>query len=200
MARIVAFGASTIHGCNDQINSGFIHMLGRYFEADSPTNLLYELGVWGDTLERMLTRVSEVEYRRPSKTIVYTGLNDIRRIGKDRALATDLPAVEALTEELLMRLMPYNPILLTALPINEQLTTPFRNSDSYYFNEDVKELNGVQRSLCERNGIAFVDCYYDWSSKISTYLSADGLHPSTDGHNDLFTRFLPTIKLKNTCA
>jgi lysophospholipase L1-like esterase len=186
MGRIVAFGASTIHGCNDQINGGFVRQLARDYEAAGPGNMLYELGVWGDTLDRMLERTSEVSYRRPERVIVYTGLNDTRRSSFHGAPVLSVPDIISRTEQLLLKLSSFAPLFITALPVNESSTTPYRNSQVYYRMLDVAALNQAQKALCKNMSVPYVDLFNEWSKEPEIYMSDDGLHPNTMAHQELY--------------
>lgn len=185
MGRIVAFGASTIHGCNDHINGGFVRMIARDYEA-TPGNMLYELGVWGDTLDRMLERTSEVVYRRPERVVIYTGLNDTRRSSLSGPPTLSIDAIILRTEKLLRKLADYAPLFITALPLDERRTTPYRNSEVFYKISDVRELNRAQNDLCKKLAVPAVDLFPDWISEPEVYMSDDGLHPNSLAHTELY--------------
>lgn len=191
MGRLVAFGASTIHGCFDTTYGGFARLLANDYERSAPGNMFYELGVWGDTLDRMLTRVSEVTYRRPQRTIVYTGLNDTRRNGRNSPPALSLDLILHKTSELLTSLADYGPIFIAALPINESLTAPYRGSEVYYLSSDVAALNKGQLELCQKLNVPSINMYALWSNTPERFLSDDGLHPNSLAHSALYEALKP---------
>ena len=79
--RIVAFGASSIHGVGDPEGGGFVGRLRAWHESQHEKNLVFNLGVPGDMTAGMLTRfIPEVKFRSPDLILFYFGLNDVRRM------------------------------------------------------------------------------------------------------------------------
>lgn len=91
--RIVAFGGSNLFGFFDPQGGGFIGRLKTYHESKNLDNMVFNLGISGETSTGMLKRLlPEAIVRKPDLIIVATGVNDARRLGSKTEKITTLLA------------------------------------------------------------------------------------------------------------
>lgn len=188
--RIVVLGSSSVYGTGDP-TGGFVAKLRTWSEAKNSQNLVYNLGVWGDTTENMIARLkTELQPRRPQLTILYPGLNDIRRVGSSSAdNHLSIRSYETLITEMLTTTSAHSQVLvMSAIPFDEKRTTPYAQSDWYYLIEDAQHYMQVLENTCVRTKVQFLNVFKRWASeKDFAYLAPDGLHPSVIGHERLFS-------------
>lgn len=189
-SRIVAFGSSSVHGRGDPSGGGFVGRLRAWHESKHRKNLVYNLGINGDTLEGMLKRFShEVPLRDSELILLYPGLNDVRRKG-GRTAETRI-SIEKYKEDLssLLEISKgiAQTVFISAFPIDETRTTPYSTSDLYYLVEDANRVTEIACGLCNEKGIPYLPVYENWSRDVSyPVTSVDGLHACGDAHERLF--------------
>lgn len=196
-SRIVVFGSSSVYGRGDPENGGFVGLLRRWHEPRTPTNLVYNLGVGGDTSGAMLQRFeSEVRHRRPDLLLLYFGLNDTRRTGN--SLAPTAVSVEDFTKNTRRILEKSKEIATTiyisSFPIQESRTSPFLR-DWYYLESDAKVFNKRVSELCRELEIDYLDVFERWSRDPDESIFYDGLHCNAVGHRRMFEE-LQAVLLK----
>ena len=95
--RIVAIGASSLFGRIDPEEGGFIGRLKKWHETQAAQNIVFNLGVPGETSSDILKRFSqEVGVRRPDLILISVGLNDTKRKGSKEAGNPPPPDQQAL--------------------------------------------------------------------------------------------------------
>ena len=192
-ARIVAFGSSSVYGRGDPVGGGFVGRLRSWHEPRNSLNLVYNLGVGGDTVKGMLLRFEdEVSIRRPDFIILYPGLNDIRRTGSRAAppatsperFRSDLSALLDISTSIAPTLM------VSSFPIDETRTTPWKGVPQqklYYLTEEAKVFTEIGRVLCDEKKILYLPVFETWSTRRDcNALSLDGLHGTPEAHVKLF--------------
>ncbi len=188
--RIVALGSSSIHGRGDSELGGFIHRLRLWHEAQGPRNFVYQLGIFGETTDRLIQRLSiEAGARRPHLIILYPGFNDIRREGAESSenavSIEDYSSSMAALVESALKISPT--LMLTGFPFDEAKTRPYLSSDWYYLRSDAARYTDVLRQVCAERSCLVLDCFANWGSDdISDLLAEDGLHCNPKGHERLY--------------
>ncbi len=192
-ARIIVFGSSTVYGRGDPERGGFVGRLRGWHEPKHSSNLVYNLGVPGDSVQGMLSRMeAEVSFRRPDLILLYPGLNDTRRTGSRGApTAISGEQFHAQLSALLDKSKKLAPtLMISSFPVDETRTTPWQNSgrhEIFYLAEDARLFTDIGRSLCEERKISYMPIFETWSKGTDCRaLSIDGLHGSPEAHAKLF--------------
>ena len=198
--RIVCFGASSTHGRNDAAGGGFVGKLKAHHEPLADENLVYNLGIPGQTTGDMLKRfAAETAARRPHLIIFYSGYNDIVRRPRPNAspqldieqyksnLKTLFEGGKAIAEILIILPLPFIP----------EKTAPFKNSQWHYLKSDADLYITAQKEVALDLGLPVIDLYFKPSKHpLSALLSEDGLHPSSLGHDLIFESLLLWLREK----
>lgn len=189
-ARIAVVGGSTVHGQGDAIGGGFVTRLKTWHESQQPLrHRVFNLGIGGDRIQQMLHRCPiELSARRPNLTILYPGLNDTQRVGSaDAELAADLSVIRTQLFALVECIREHSPvILLSAVPLDECRTTPFRN-EIFFLQRDAIAMNTLVREVVSYFDVTYLDLNEHMSAlpNVPEFL-ADGLHCNTAGHQLIF--------------
>lgn len=190
--RIVAFGASSILGRRDPDGGGFAGRLRRWHEPAHPNNVVYNLGIAGETTDVLLERfVSEVPRRRPQLIVMHFGINDTRRAGgRENPPARSLSDYCTTLETLLTQARQFaDAFVIGQFPIDENRTAPYSDGESYFLLEDASAYTIALRDLCHKLNIPFLDLFAEWTpERIVPMLDDDGLHCNAAGHQRIFHR------------
>ncbi|GAA5442987.1 hypothetical protein Misp06_01163 [Microbulbifer sp. NBRC 101763] len=188
--KIIFIGSSSVYGRGDSELGGFVQRFRLRFEDLNPKNLVYSLGVFGEAVASLIVRAShELPLRRPHLIGIYPGFNDICRVGgvmEETAVALDSYR-QAMLQLLQTSKMIAPTFVMTGIPFNELRTTPFHNSDSYFFRSDAKLYTQVVREVAAIEMIPILDFDKLWRNRpLYKLLSEDGLHANPSGHQLLY--------------
>jgi len=188
--RIVIAGSSSIHGRGDTERGGFVHRFRLWHESCNPRHFVYELGIFGESTESLISRLpAEASPRRPHLIALYPGFNDIRRDGS--AVSETTCSRNAFGDSmslLVSRAKSVAPVLMmSGFPFDETRTTPYSGTESFYLLTDAEAFTDIVRSVCAEAGVPLLDYFARWSSReLGGLLDEDGLHANPDGHQLLF--------------
>jgi lysophospholipase L1-like esterase len=190
--KIVVFGGSSIAGVGDPVGGGFIDRLKRWHQLQNPTNILFNLGVNGDTTNELISRLlPEAALRKPGLIIISVGSNDVYR--KDSINApkqTTLENYKSNIHKLIEQSLSLCPVVfLSAFPINESKTTPMKGwgHTTFYLKKDQEEYQEAAKQICLDLNIPYCDVYSEWlKHDYTTWLTEDGLHANPAGHEKVF--------------
>jgi lysophospholipase L1-like esterase len=189
-ARVVFFGASSVHGRNDPQGGGFVGRFRAWHEAKSSRNLCYNLGIAGELLASMCERfVPEVSCRKADLTILSLGYNDIHReVSSESAMVTSFDQYETQVEKLLSAAKGVSKLLyVTQLPFDEARTMPLPRTNWHYRASDGEKIVNIGRQIAIKHQIPILDLYTRWQiSDWLPMLSEDGMHPNAFGHQNIF--------------
>jgi lysophospholipase L1-like esterase len=192
IARIICFGASTVYGRNDSQAGGFVGRLRGWHEPQHVKNLIYNLGIGGETIADMLLRLNhEVKIRNPELLIFYSGYNDIvRRDSKTADCACSLTDYKLACKNLFSQAKDLCPVLaILPLPFKEELTSPFGKLNWYYLISDAQKYIDAQAQVINSLAIDSIDLFNpQLSAPDDALISSDGLHPSSAGHQLIFEK------------
>ncbi|WP_444934464.1 GDSL-type esterase/lipase family protein [Microbulbifer sp. JTAC008] len=188
--KIVFIGSSSIYGKGDTELGGFVQRFRFRFETLDPHNIVYALGIFGENANSLAIRLSrELPPRRPHLIGIYPGFNDICRIGGPKAEnSVALDSFRQTVRQLLQTSKTIAPsFLMTGIPFDEQRTTPFRNSDSYFYQADANLYNQAMKESATAEMIPILEFDNLWrDQEFITLLSEDGLHANPKGHQLLY--------------
>ena len=188
--RIVFAGSSSIHGRGDTALGGFVHRFRLWHESCAAKHIVYELGVFGESTESLISRlVAEASVRRPQLIALYPGFNDIRRDGsvKSENASSRNTFKVSMTSLISEAKLVASVLMMTGFPFDETRTTPYPGTESFYLQEDAKAYTQIVRSVCEETEVPMLDFFSLWSSQeLGDLLADDGLHANPAGHQLLF--------------
>lgn len=191
--KIVAFGSSSLAGVGDPENGGFMRRLKKWHEANDFRNLLYNLGISGDTTTQMVKRIKEEAIlRKPGLIIIASGLNDTRRVGsKDAPKATSITDFKKNINELIkVGKNICDVVFISVYPIDDSKTAPllYWSKDYYYFNSSASEYSQYVKEICKNEKIPYCDVFDEWMQwDYKKWLKEDGLHANAVGHERIYT-------------
>lgn len=199
---IVAFGSSTLFGVADPQYGGYIGWLKKWHEQKNIHNKTYNLGISGQTTTDMLKRFeNEVSIRKPQLIIFNAGSNDSRRIGTANSpnqvslakFKDNLKKIIRIGKSLA------NFIFISINPIDDSKTAPlsyWHHNDYYYFLEDSRKYREVEKELCIKEKIRYIDIFNQWltNKNYTQFLYKDGLHPNSRGHKEIFLSLRDVIE------
>ncbi len=191
--KIVVFGPSTVYGKNDS-EGGFVARLRKLSEQENNNNIVFNLGISGESSRELLTRfLLEVPPRKPNLIILYPGLNDIlRRGGKDSTrLVEEEETINNWTQILSSAQSLASVIVILPLSFDETRTTPLV-ANYYYFLDDAKIHLCDIHMLCQQLQILAVEVPFS-SDNLDEFISTDGLHPNSKGHELILQKLLEVI-------
>lgn len=158
--------------------------------------ILYNLGVRGDTVQQVARRLeSEFRYRGelrhqvPDRIILSVGVNDSARLGRlEGRCFTPFSDFQTQLADLLDRAVQLCPVLFVGMvPVNEA-AMPFLEV-FHYNHADQRLYNEVTRLACHERQIPYLDIFDIWQQRGISWcrqqLSADGLHPNSQGYQSL---------------
>lgn len=187
--RIIVIGASGAQGKVDPIYGGYSGRLRGWLEKKNQHNHVYNLGISGDTSQRVLKRmITECPPRRPDLIICHLGSNDASRIGS-KASPTNTPI--RTFEKNVKKIIEYanmasKLIFISAIPIDESKTSPVWDN-IYYLAKDVKKFAQATGNVCHILRISYIDIYTEFSKhKFTSLLHTDGLHANSKGHQLIY--------------
>lgn len=199
--RNILFGDSIGFGVGDYQNGGWATQLRLFIDQDkrSKDNNLINLSISGDTTRNLLSRMEQeaklrMRDKNPSefRFLIAIGTND-SRVNKDN-LDNDisLEEFEANMSKLIgiAKKLSREVVLIGLVPVNEKLTTPFKENKHYLINR-IEKYNQVLAKIAKKNNLKFVDMFDDWKTRDLESLLDDGLHPNTDGHRLMFEAIKP---------
>jgi len=197
-ARIVVFGSSSVQGRGDPEGGGFVGRLRHWHEALAEENVTFNLGLAGDSSTKMLARFAlEVPVRKPELIILYPGLNDIRRSSHTAPTALGANEFAANIRALVTSSMSIAPtIFVSAFPIDETRTTPWKGSNYVYLSSDAANFSEIGRQQSEASGAHYLPVFEHWSKDgaAAANLSFDGLHGTPEAHKRLADKLKEIIR------
>lgn len=198
--KIVAIGSSSLAGVGDPQGGGFMGRLKKWHESNNFGNLLYNLGISGDTTTGMLKRLtSEASLRKPDLIIIASGLNDTRRIGKKDAPVTT-PKDEFrnnITSLIKKGESLCDVVFVSVYPIDDTKTTPlaYWKKDYYYFMDIATEYAAIAKNVCNKENIPYFDVFNKWlETDYKKWLADDGLHANAEGHTRIYEELKNFLK------
>jgi lysophospholipase L1-like esterase len=200
--RIVALGDSMIYGFGDPEGGGWVERLRRrWMSLDSSGHVLYNLGVRGDGVRQVAQRLEqefryrgELRHRVPDAIVLSVGVNDSARLGhrngRNSMLFEDFQSDLA---DLLDHAQRLCSVFFVGMTPVDEARMPFANC-LYYSHADQWSYNEATRLACLERQIPYLDVLDQWMDRGDSWwrsrLSADGLHPNSDGYAALLQDFL----------
>jgi lysophospholipase L1-like esterase len=189
--RIICIGASSIQGRVDPKGGGWVGRLRKWHESNARHNVVYNLGIGGNTTRDLLKRlIPECKPRMPELIIFSLGLNDCRRIGSRNA-PNDTPqsGYPLKIKKLIRQAKTLADVIFVGVyPIDDDKTTPIPwDNDKFYLLKDAEKYEALCKKAVLSQNIPYLDIWSDWVQKdYKKFLFEDGLHANNKGHEAIF--------------
>lgn len=183
---ICIFGDSTAWGAWDHEAGGWVNRLWQYVgNRDDDYVEIYNLSISGATTDTILKRFeSESLIRKADALIFQSGANDASYKDTPDNIRIILDEFEKNIQEIIdkAKKITNNIIFVGSKKCDEKRTMPIAWANIFFTNENIKKYNAIMKTVCERNGIMFVDVF----DLINTEDLDDGIHPNAEGHRKVF--------------
>jgi len=194
MFGISIFGDSITFGRGNNLDRGWCGRLQKYFESKDYYNCLYNLGLCGNTTNNLLERFdteakARVKFIRDQdrQVIIFSiGINDSRFLGKGKIPETEITDFEKNIQTLIDKAKNYSKeiIFIGLTPVDESITLNYE--DTIFTNERIKQFNDKVKELCQKNNLPFFDMFREFSKLNYQKLLDDGLHPNSNGYQEMY--------------
>lgn len=192
MFGILALGDSIVFGRGTVPSNGWTSRIKKYFESKEFHNVVYNLGIPGDSSSGLVKRFETECRARVDNTwpgskfviLIGVGMNDICY-----AKTSDNPKTKpVLFKKNILKLIKLakkytkDVVFVGITPVDEKSTMPWEGM--YYSNEMIKEYNSLILNCCKKEGVLFVDLF----GKMPRYreLLVDGIHPNEKGYEKMY--------------
>ena len=145
------------------------------FASVFPDNTVCNLGLRGDTIEGMISRVEQIKILGPDKIYLMAGINDVA--------TSELSRFKDLFEKLIAsirRIAPNSNLFIQSiLPVNDiDFTISSHNSHIVVCNSIIKE-------LASENNLQYLDLFplYDNHGLLDASMTTDGLHLKKEAYH-----------------
>ncbi len=195
--RIVVIGDSLVYGYGDPEGGGWVERLRRqWLQPESIGHAIYNLGVRGDTTQRVSHRLvqefqtrGEFRNRVPDVLVLAVGLNDSARVGKPTGRPyTPVDKFVAQMNQLLDQAQALCPTLFVGMPPVQEDRMPF-SEILYYSHTDQFLYKEATKQACQSRSLPYLDIFDLWLSRGDLWwrsrISSDGLHPNSLGYRAL---------------
>ncbi len=155
------------------------------FEDYFPELRIVNLGVYGDTLEDLLRRVSEVRAADPERIFLLGGINCLRPDNVELCLEQYAALLEALKEA-----CPRARICVeSVLPVGAELDRGGAENDA------VRRFNAALEPLAREQGCDFADLYavYEKDGALDPALTRDGIHLNFNAYDPWAETITPML-------
>lgn len=191
MEKIInVFGSSIAWGACDNEQGGWVNRLRNYLaKEDEKYCEVYNLGISGDTSSGLLKRFQvENEVRKPNVILIAIGLNDSRYINSPNNPETPLPKFASNLAELIAQAKKFTQEIifvgLTKIDETKLMPTPW-DATLYYTEKNAVLYDAKIKEIAGKNNLPFIPMHDLLGDE---YLSEDGLHPNSKGHEKMFQR------------
>ncbi len=188
--KICFVGASSVLGQHDYEGGGFVNRFARWWEVKNTRNIVYNLGVSGDTTEEMLKRVDlELKVRKPDLVVFSFGNNDSSRLNEEeKVYRVFLEKYKENIEKLLNKALVFteNIAVFGVYPIDDKKTDPLSWVNISYLLYDVISYDNAVAEICDELNVLYYENMSNWLKRgYMDLLSEDGLHANSVGHEIL---------------
>lgn len=195
---ILTFGSSTTLGQWDE-KGGWADRLKDYaFQKSKEINYenytnVYNLGVDGDTTERLLKRI-EIEiaarmYDEKDLTIIIlTGTNDAQYLTNENRYWIEPKEFEESLNKLIAISKKHNAnlIFVEPTPVDSRVNPIPWKKEALYTIEGRQKYSDIIRKVCSQQNLPFIEIINKFPLGDPNPLLVDGVHPNTKGHEIIF--------------
>ena len=193
--KLVVLGDSGVQGWGDPQEGGWCERLRRHWMELPHGPVVYNLGVRGDGLERLSSRLVDEVQRRgelrrqiPQGILIGIGHNDAARVGRpDGRQQLDPDGFLFGMQQLLLQAKALAPVHVLGLAPVDENAMPYAEV-LWYGLDAIRHYEGLLEEACLEADVPFLPLLKglladpDWQR----WLCSDGLHLNTDGHRQVF--------------
>lgn len=195
--KLAVIGDSGVFGWGDPEEGGWCERLRRHWMALPGGPVVYNLGVRGDGLERVASRLTaevgvrgELRRQVPQGILLAVGLNDTARVGRPDGRPQLAPEAFLFgLQQLLRQAQAMAPVFVLGLtPVLED-TMPWAEV-LWYATEQIQVYEGLLEEACMEANVPFLPVLRPFLEQPYwlRWLAEDGLHCNSEGHHFLFER------------
>ena len=139
------------------------------FDEFFPELRIVNLGVYGDTIEDLSFRVSQVQEAKPARIFLLVGINCLRADNVEDC-ALDYSALVRQIREACPKAVLH---IQSVLPIGAEIEHP-----AWCTNETVRAFNEELNRIAQENDLPYIDLYslYETNGALDPAMTRDGLH------------------------
>lgn len=199
--KLIAIGDSIVYGLGDAEGGGWVERLRRRWMAvDSPSHIIYNLGVRGDRVQQVAHRLEhefrhrgEMGNRLPDVIILSVGGNDSAHLRRPNgSYCTEFEVFKTELANLLDRAQLLCPIFFVGMVPVDEARMPFMKC-FYYSQVDQYRYKEAIRLACQAHQIPYLDIFDLWLRRGNHWWRSrlqDGLHPNAIGYQSLLEDIL----------
>lgn len=196
MTIFCVFGASSTYGAWDIEGSGWVSRLRGYLDKKNAQDLVYNLGVSGNTTTDLLnrfgleckSRIAEaIQYKEPFVIIISIGDNDTYLVNKKPKVTkakfeSNINAIIKLAKNYTNKVF-----FLDMKPVDESKTDPVSWNESIsYKNSLIEDYNSSLLRICKRNKVEVIKIHDKLKKMDYDKVLYDGLHQNSTGHKMIY--------------
>lgn len=196
MASIICFGDSITRGESDAVYGGWAdriktRLIKQFVETGKDKISLFNMGISGETTNGLMQRFqSEFVTRQATDkqdTVLFGyGANDLATQEGDYLVDIDT-YIDNLSRSIEFALEKgANVVLINVTPIAAKLEGIPNVNNRIRNDETIRRYNQALLALSAKYGVGLIDVYTPFSDNKEAYLTADGLHPNSVGHEVLY--------------
>lgn len=195
--KLVVLGDSGVFGWGDPEHGGWCERLRRHWMAVPAGPVVYNLGVRGDGLERLVARLEpevlgrgELRRQRPQGILLSVGLNDAARVGRpDGRHQLEPEAFLFGFGQLLRQARALAPTLVLGLTPVDEVAMPFAGV-LWYGLDAVRRYERLLEEACLEADVPFLPLLEGLleQPRWLSLLEPDGLHLNSEGHAAVYER------------
>lgn len=199
MFAITIFGDSIVFGRGDNKDHGWVGRLAKYFEVKDYYNVVYNMGIPGDTSTNLLKRLdteakARIRYFRPEDKhilVVGIGIND-SRITNNKQATTKKRFNSNISRLIKLAKKHTKHIAFIGLtPVDEKLTADYEGTS--FTNGRISEFNNIIKTHCQKKNLLFIDVFKGLKKVNYKQLLDDGVHPNSKGYQKMFEIIKPKL-------
>jgi len=195
MFGILCFGDSITFSSWEANKLCWVQRLKNYFEAKHTHNVVYNLGILGDSTIELLKRINieakaRTKYYNSENKFIITiaiGTNDLRGIDSPNNIQVKPEKYEKNLNEIIKIAKNHTEhiVLIGLPPVDESKTNPFE--ETYFTNKNILKYNNIIEKIANKQKLVFINIYNKFiSEKNYQNLFSDGLHPNESGQELIF--------------
>lgn len=194
MYGILAFGDSITFGRGVVPSTGWANRLKEYFESKDFYNVLYNLGIPGDSSTDLLNRfeteaTARIQYYSPDNkfvVLIAIGTNDSRGLGSSDNIQTEPKVYEENVCKMVEIAKTHTKdVVIIGLPPVDESLMPFE--DTYFSNKTIRLFNSILEKIAKNEDLLFCDVYSEFIGQEDYQkLLVDGVHPNDEGYNIMY--------------